>query len=100
MATGPGLAALHAVVDFAPGLGVLRDGQKWVALAMPGYALAGAGAVVTLRRWLRLSRPLGAAVVCCLVLILALPDLAWGAWGRVAPVHYPAGWAAVAAAIN
>ena len=35
-----------------PGLGVLRDGQKWVALAVPGYALAGAGAVVTLRRWL------------------------------------------------
>ena len=32
-------------VDVAPGLGVLRDGQKWVALAMPGYALAGAGAV-------------------------------------------------------
>jgi hypothetical protein len=29
---------------------VVRDGQKWVALAMPGYALAGAGAVVTLRR--------------------------------------------------
>ncbi len=26
-----------------PGLGVLRDGQKWVALAMPGYALAGSG---------------------------------------------------------
>ncbi len=97
LATGPGLHALGAVVDFAPGLSVLRDGQKWVALAMPGYALAGAGAVVTLGRWMR---PLGAAVVCCLVLILALPDLAWGAWGRVAPVHYPAGWAAVAAAIN
>ena len=29
-----------------PGLGVLRDGQKWVALAMPGYAVAGAAAVV------------------------------------------------------
>ena len=38
--------------DAAPGVGVLRDGQKWVALAMPGYTLAGAGAVVTLRRWL------------------------------------------------
>ena len=33
-------------------------------------------------------------------MILALPDLAWGVWGRVEPVHYPAGWAAVAAAIN
>jgi hypothetical protein len=38
--------------------------------------------------------------VCCLALILALPDLAWGGWGRVAPVRYPPGWAAVAAAVN
>jgi hypothetical protein len=97
LATGPGLHLLSAVVDAAPGLGVLRDGQKWVSLAMPGYALAGAGAVLTLGRWLR--RPL-AALVCCLALVLALPDLAWGVWGRVAAVHYPAGWAAVAAAIN
>ena len=95
LATGPGLHALRALVDAAPGFGVLRDGQKWVALAMPGYALAGAGAVMTLRRW---SAAALAAVVCCLALILALPDLAWGVWGRVAPVHYPPGWAAVAAA--
>ncbi|MGH3563199.1 MAG: hypothetical protein ACRDTN_15795, partial [Mycobacterium sp.] len=61
LATGPGLAVLHAMVDTAPGLGVLRDGQKWVALAVPGYALAGAGAVVTLRRWLC---PAAAALAC------------------------------------
>ncbi|OBJ05776.1 hypothetical protein A5660_15325 [Mycobacterium alsense] len=97
LATGPGLHALRALVDAAPGFGVLRDGQKWVALAVPGYALAGAGAVLTLRRWLG-SR--AAALACCLALILALPDLAWGVWGKVAPVHYPPGWAAVAAAIN
>lgn len=97
LATGPGLHALRALVDAAPGVGVLRDGQKWVALALPGYALAGAGAVVTLRRWLR---PPVAALVCCLALILALPDLAWGAWGKVSPVRYPRGWAAVAGAIN
>jgi hypothetical protein len=97
LATGPGLHALRALVDAAPGFGVLRDGQKWVALALPGYTLAGAGAVVTLRRWLR---PSVGAVVCCLALILALPDLAWGGWGKVAAVRYPRGWAAVAAAIN
>ncbi|MGO9507027.1 MAG: hypothetical protein ACLPXZ_06655 [Mycobacterium sp.] len=97
LATGPGLHALSALVDAAPGLAVLRDGQKWVALAVPGYALAGAGAVVTLGRWLR---PALTAVVCCLALILALPDLAWGGWGKVAAVHYPAGWAAVASAVN
>ncbi len=75
LATGPGLAVLHAVVEAVPGLGVLRDAQKWVALAIPGYALAGAGAVLTLRRWLR---PTFAPLVCCTALLLALPDLAWG----------------------
>lgn len=97
LATGPGLQLLGALVDAVPGFGVLRDGQKWVALAMPGYALAGAGAVVPLRRWVP---PPAAALVCCLGLILALPDAAWGVGGRVSPVHYPRGWTAVAAAIN
>ncbi|HEY1842858.1 MAG TPA: hypothetical protein VGG53_22050 [Mycobacterium sp.] len=97
LATGSGLAALQAVVDAAPALGVLRDGQKWVALAVPGYALAGAGATLTLRRWLR---PAAAAVACCAVLVLSLPDLAWGVGGKVHSVHYPSDWAAVAAVIN
>ncbi|CAM3368111.1 hypothetical protein BST27_27270 [Mycobacterium intermedium] len=97
LATGPGLHLLRAVVDAVPGLGVLRDGQKWVALAMPGYALAAGGAVVTLRDRLR---PTATAALCCAALLLALPDLAWGAWGRLEPVHYPPGWARVAAAIN
>jgi hypothetical protein len=97
MATGPGLAVLHAVVDVAPNLGVLRDGQKWVALAMPGYALAGAGAVLTLRRWLR---PAVTALACSAALVLSLPDLAWGVWGKAVPVHYPADWATVAAVVN
>ncbi|MEB4209008.1 hypothetical protein [Mycobacterium sp. 94-17] len=99
LATGSGLQLLRTVVDAVPGFGVLRDGQKWVALAMPGYALAGAGAVVTVRRWLRIPGT-APALVCCLALLLALPDLAWGVFGRVAPVHYPRGWTAVAAAIN
>jgi len=97
LATDPGLHVLGAVVDAVPGLGVLRDGQKWVALAVPGYTLAGAGAVVTLQHWLR---PALTALVCCFALLLALPDLVWGVWGKVQSVHYPPGWAAVAAAIN
>ncbi|WP_297595664.1 hypothetical protein [Mycobacterium sp.] len=100
LATGPGLHLLGAVVDAAPGVGVLRDGQKWVALAVPGYALAGAGAVVTLRRWVPPPTDVVTAPICCLALLLALPDLAWGVGGKVSPVHYPRGWAAVATAIN
>jgi hypothetical protein len=38
MATGPGLAFVEAAVRTLPGLGVVRDAQKWVALAVPGYA--------------------------------------------------------------
>jgi hypothetical protein len=97
LATGPGVAALRALADTAPSLGVLRDGQKWVALAVPGYALAGAGAVVSLRRWLH---PAVAAFLCCVALIATLPDLAWGVCGKVEPVHYPSGWPVAAAVIN
>lgn len=100
LATDSGLHLLAAVVDAAPGLGVLRDGQKWVALAMPGYVLGGAGAVVTVRRWLPAPADVAAALTGCLALIAVLPDAAWGVGGKVAAVHYPSGWAAVAAQIN
>ncbi|MCW1959982.1 MAG: hypothetical protein KIH64_015835 [Mycobacterium sp.] len=97
MATGPGLSALKAAVNAAPGLAVLRDGQKWVACAMPGYVIAAAGAVLLLQRWMR---PGLAAVLCCAAVVAALPDLAWGVGGQVRPVHYPAGWQAAADRIN
>jgi hypothetical protein len=97
LATGPGLAFLDWLIRLAPGTGVLRDGQKWVALAMPGYALAAAAATTTLRRWL----PAGVAAVGCGVLVLAaLPDLIWGVGGQVHSVRYPPGWYAVTARIN
>jgi hypothetical protein len=97
MATAPGMAALRAAVQAVPGLAVLRDAQKWVALAMPGYALAGAAAVLALSRW---TRPALAALGCCVALLAVLPDLAWGVGGHLRPVHYPPGWAATAGRIN
>jgi hypothetical protein len=97
MATGPGLAFVESTVRTLPGLGVVRDAQKWVALAMPGYAVAGAGAVVTLRHRIP---TVGTAVACCLALLAVLPDLAWGVGGKVTSVRYPQGWATMAALIN
>ncbi len=97
MASGPGMAFVETTIRTLPGLGVVRDAQKWVALAVPGYAVAGAAAVVTLRRWLPGA---AAALVCCAALVATLPDLAWGVGGKVAAVHYPPGWAAAAAVIN
>jgi hypothetical protein len=97
LATGPGVAALEALVRTLPGLGVLRDGQKWVALALPGYALSGGSAVVALRARMP---ALAAAALCCVALLAVLPDLAWGAGGKVSAVRYPLSWAAVADMIN
>ena len=97
MATGPGLAFVESTVRALPGLGVVRDAQKWVALAVPGYTLAAAAAVVTLRRWLP---QFATAAVCSLALVATLPDLAWGVGGKVVAVQYPPGWAAAAAVIN
>ncbi|MGV0836741.1 hypothetical protein [Mycolicibacterium thermoresistibile] len=97
MATGPGLAAVEATVRALPGLGVVRDAQKWVALAVPGYAAAGAAAVLTVRRWLPTP---ATAAVCCAAVIAVLPDLAWGVGGQVSAVRYPPGWPATAAVIN
>ncbi|CAN3126530.1 Transmembrane protein [Mycobacterium sp. smrl_JER01] len=97
MATGPGLAAAEAVIGAVPGLGVVRDGQKWVALAMPPYALAGAGAVIALRPRLP---SVATATVFCAALVATLPDLAWGVGGQVRSVQYPPGWQAAASIIN
>ena len=97
MATEPGLAFVESTVRALPGLGVVRDAQKWVAAAVPGYTLAAAAAVVTLRRWLP---GFVTATVCSLALVATLPDLAWGVGGKVVAVQYPPGWAAAAAVIN
>ena len=88
MATGPGLAVVESMVRALPGLGVVRDAQKWVALAVPGYTLAAAAAVLTLRRWLPAA---ATAAVCSIALIATLPDLAWGVGGKVVAVPLPVG---------
>ncbi|WP_236732275.1 hypothetical protein [Mycolicibacterium peregrinum] len=98
MATGPGLAFVDATIRAVPGLGVVRDGQKWVALAMPGYVVAAAAAPITVRR-LGLPMPASAAVACA-ALIAVLPDLAWGVGNQMRAVQYPPGWTAAATAIN
>jgi hypothetical protein len=97
MATGPGLAVVESVIRTVPGLGVVRDGQKWVALAVPGYTLAGAAAVLVLRRRIP---AVAVAAVCCTALIAVLPDLVWGVGGKMTAVSYPSGWAGAAAVIN
>ncbi|OQS12551.1 hypothetical protein B0T44_16155 [Nocardia donostiensis] len=57
-ATAWGTAALEWLVVHIPGAGLLRDTQKYVALAMPAYALCAAAACRTLASWLDTHRPL------------------------------------------
>ena len=97
MATGTGVAAVEATIRTLPGLGVVRDAQKWVALAVPAYSLAGAAAVVTLRHRIPAA---ATALICCAALVATLPDLFWGVGGKLAAVDYPPAWTAVSALIN
>lgn len=125
-AVGPAVSGVLA--EHVPGGGLLRDAHKWLALAAPLLAVCaglGAGRVTA---WLlsRASRPspaagtgvdgdgdgplsggaLGRAVGTATALaaislcVLTVPDLAWGAAGRLRPVHYPDDWERVAQALD
>ncbi|MPZ00200.1 MAG: hypothetical protein GEU97_19885 [Actinophytocola sp.] len=92
-----GADVLRWLVATVPGAGLLRDGQKWVALwAVPfalGLALAVEQAARYLReRWQRVALFAAAAVAP----VVLLPDLAFGGFGRLEPVHYPDDWRVVA----
>jgi hypothetical protein len=97
MATGPGMALAESAIRALPGLGVVRDAQKWVALAVPAYSLAGAAAVVTLRNRVPAA---ATALICCAALLATLPDLAWGVGGQMSAVRYPPGWSRASELIN
>lgn len=84
------LSSLSASVG---GLGLFRDGQKFVMLAVPFVAIAAAAATTALRVWVPAGFAFGAAA---LLIVAPLPDLAWGVGGTIRPVTYPADWAAVA----
>lgn len=112
-ATAWGMHALEWLVAHVPGAGLLRDTQKYAALAMPAFALcAAAGCAVTARRLSRadattdrpatVSPATTATVTAVFVALLVLPlyDLAWGVGGAVRPVHYPGGWQQVAARMD
>ncbi|MET9327191.1 hypothetical protein [Tsukamurella sp. NPDC003166] len=94
-ATGPGVSLLEAVVQAIPGSGLLRDGQKWVALAVPLVATCAAALVAAVPAPARAA----AAVAAVALPVAVLPGLAWGAGGALAPVTYPASWRAVAEAV-
>ncbi len=79
------------------GAGLFRDGQKFLAFYALVVALAaavGVARIVAVTPW----GPAGRRAVAAAAVLLpmaALPDLAFGAVGRLAPVEYPREWSDV-----
>ena len=96
-ATGPGVAALDALVGAVPAAGLLRDTQKFVALALPATVLAWGFASRALAPRLR---PAGAALVVTAVAVSAVPDAPRVLWDSLRPVTYGDGWATVAGIVD
>ncbi|MDO4610256.1 hypothetical protein [Corynebacterium sp.] len=93
-ATPPGLAAMEWLIAHVPGAGLLRDGQKWVALALPGYAVLAASGATALAALLPRPRRWLAGATAALMIMVAVPDLptavaplrpvpAWPGWQPV-----------------
>lgn len=92
-ATAPGIVVVELLLTHLPGAGLLRDTQKYLALAVPFFTVAAAAAAGWLRTWV----PTGVAVTVIALLVVApLPDLAGGVGGALRPVTYPDDYAAAA----
>ena len=89
-------SAWGAVLDVVPGAGIVRDAQKLLApLALLVAAAAGMGVARLLIR-VRDAAVRGALLALVVIIpIAALPDLAWGASGRLQAVAYPSAWSEV-----
>ncbi|MGH1562740.1 hypothetical protein [Mumia sp. DW29H23] len=81
------------VVENVPGGGLLRDGARYLALLAPlqAYLVASGVEALTTRLRERFAR-WSVLAVAVLLPIAVMPDLAWGAAGRLQPVSYPKEW--------
>ncbi|GIE85819.1 hypothetical protein [Actinoplanes regularis] len=97
----PGPAGLlRWAVVAVPGAGLFRDGQKFLIPYALGLILCLALAAERIAE--RLPAAPGRLVLAgfALLPVVALPDLAWGAGGKLRPVSYPADWASVAGVVR
>lgn len=123
-ATPAGLNVMEWLVVEIPGAGLMRDTQKFVALAAPGYALCAAAACLGFARRGRgevadrdsagagsdaappapADRPAhwSPALAALVIVAFTLPllDLGWGVGGQMRAIHYPDSWQEVAERID
>ncbi|MGK8361524.1 hypothetical protein [Corynebacterium amycolatum] len=100
-ATTPGILMMGWALEHIPGAGLLRDAQKWIALAVPAYViLAASGADYLARRARGATANIGqwlATGVSALIIIAAVPTLpadvtplrpipSWEGWSAVSGV--------------
>ena len=105
--TSPGRAMLHDLIAAWAAFGILRDGQQYVApLALVEAMGIGAATAWLLDRFPAaqgdapdcsgVGRHQGPAVVLAVFALvtplLLVPGMAWGEFGRLRPVQYPADW--------
>jgi hypothetical protein len=94
---GPLAPLYRAALDAVPLFEVMRDQQKWVALAMLAYAVAFGVTAETLVTLLRRPRArlsaAGGLVALAAVVAAVAPSLLWGLGASVRVSHYPHAWA-------
>lgn len=98
----PGRELLRSAMVEVPGAGLLRDGHKLLAPAVVLVAAAFGGAVHAWGSWVRGRLPDAAGVLAALGVLVPLALLADAptvTWPTVRPLHYPAGFDEVAAAM-
>ena len=94
LATPPGLQVMEWALANLPGAGLARDAQKFVALAVPGYAILAAAGAETLAGLLPTARQWLAGAFAVLIIVSAVPD-APRAVAELSPVEPWPGWSPV-----
>ena len=85
---GPMGSVYRFAFDHLPLFEAMREQQKWVGLALLGYAVAFGAAV----EWVAVrTRSAFALAAACAPLVVA-PTLVWGLGGSVSTSEYPNGW--------
>ncbi|MDO5029904.1 MAG: hypothetical protein Q4E11_04895 [Corynebacterium sp.] len=101
-ATTPGIVALGRALEHIPGAGLLRDAQKWIALALPAYVILAAAGAEHLARRARSAANTGgqwlAVGVSALIVIAAVPTLPADV-APLRPIPSWAGWSAVSGVV-